>query len=337
MISIRVRAICLAAFMVAVAGCSPPARPVVGGYAIVYGVSDYGAPAVGTIRINSLPFPRSDAIAIAALLGDQGYDVTLRMDSDATTENLFADIEAVAAEMEQEGRTDAPFFFYFAGHGIGAGTDHLYPAALVDALDTASPSGARSAFLFFHPNSGSHPADWSQIIADQGVSETRLRDALFAAPIVSARSLIVIDACHAGGFIEAGTSHDALPADYTGSGRGVSAADALSAFGLSVDAWSTGASGSEQPAASAIVIASSGAYEWAWEDSRLGHGIFTYFFLEAPRYADRNHDGWITVTEAYNHAAARVDAYWNELVSGSNRYMPRMSGGATDFVLFERR
>ncbi len=343
MVSVRVRAVWLAALIVASAGCSPPAPPVIGGYAIVYGVSDYGAPAVGTIRINSLPFPRADAIAVTALLEDQGYEVTLRVDSDATTENLFADIESVAAKMEQEANSDAPFFLYFAGHGIGAGTDDRYPAALVAALDSASPAGARSAFLFFHPNTGSNPTDWSQVIDDQAVSETRLRAALFAPDteggatgaraIVSRRSIIVIDACHAGGFIEAGTGYDATPADYTGSGRGVSAPDALSAFALSVSDWNAGG----PDGGSAIVVASSGAYEWAWEDSRLGHGIFTFFFLEAPRYADRNHDGWITVTEAYNHAAARVDAYWNGLVSGSHRYMPRMSGGATDFVLFERR
>ena len=341
--SVILRAVGVAVIVAAAAGCAAPARPAIGGYAIVYGVSDYGAPVAGTIRINSLPFPHADAIAIAALLDDQGYEVTLRIDSDATTANLFADIEEVGAKMTQDGRPDAPFFLYFAGHGIGAGTDDRYPPALVAALDSASTPGARSAFLFFHPNAGSNPTDWSQVIDDQAVSETRLRAALFApdtqggvagAPaIVSHRSLIVIDACHAGGFIEAATGYDATPADYTGSGRGVSAPDALSAFALSISNWSAG----EPDGGSAVVVASSGAYEWAWENSRLGHGIFTYFFLETPWNADRNRDGWITVTEAYNHAAARVDAYWNETVTGSNRYMPRMSGGATDFVLFESR
>lgn len=56
-----------------------------------------------------------------------------------------------------------------------------------------------------------------------------------------------------------------------------------------------------------VVLAASSANELSQERSDLGHGVFTYYFLEALRGAgDVNKDGLVTLEEAYRHVSLRV-------------------------------
>lgn len=62
-----------------------------------------------------------------------------------------------------------------------------------------------------------------------------------------------------------------------------------------------------QPGRGRVVMAASSANELSQERSDLGHGVFTYYFLEALRGAgDVNRDGLITMDEAYRYVSMRV-------------------------------
>lgn len=56
-----------------------------------------------------------------------------------------------------------------------------------------------------------------------------------------------------------------------------------------------------------IIVTASNADELALEVGKLGHGVFTYYLLEAMRGAgDANGDGWVTAREAYQFLYPRV-------------------------------
>ena len=63
----------------------------------------------------------------------------------------------------------------------------------------------------------------------------------------------------------------------------------------------------------------------------------TYYLLQglAGRSADLNHDGHVTVLEAFSYAKAGIDTNWNPAyASSSQAFEPHVSGGPVDFVLF---
>ena len=85
-------------------------------------------------------------------------------------------------------------------------------------------------------------------------------------------------------------------------------------------------------------MAAAGERELSWEaGAPYGHGIFTYFLLQAPRRGDRNADGWVTVSEAYGYARDAIESEWNRALPSGSPYifLPRVSGGPVDYALFE--
>lgn len=59
------------------------------------------------------------------------------------------------------------------------------------------------------------------------------------------------------------------------------------------------------------VLAASQENQLSWESSELEHGVFTYYLLQAMRdlNSDTNHDGWLSVKEAYDYMRDPVDTY----------------------------
>jgi len=95
------------------------------------------------------------------------------------------------------------------------------------------------------------------------------------------------------------------------------------------------------PYTEAVVIAAGGSDELTFEaDSDLNgnpidaHGILTYYLLKAPRNADKNNDGWITALELYRYVRERVGKDWNKYLSSEYVFLPRISGGPLDVVVF---
>jgi hypothetical protein len=130
----------------------------------------------------------------------------------------------------------------------------------------------------------------------------------------SQRKLLILAACHSG----AGKS--ALPGAVTRELVGIKS-------GFFVKPLS-------EASRASMVLTACGWGETAREDDRLGHDIYTHFFLEALAGKDADGDGAVTATEAHAHAMART-YYFSE-----GRQRPQVESqvsGADPIVLTGRR
>ena len=332
------------AFAIAVASCSWREPGLLPGYAIVYGVADYQGSSL------DLRYSNSDARAIAALLEADGYEVYLATDDGtvdgraATVANLEADFAEVAARVAADGG-DARFVFYFAGHGYGAGMERYYafPPAWYDYFADLNPSGSSepaNEYLFLYdtvplPSGTITAADVEAFMAG-GVSNADLAD--LVASVDALHRVVIIDACHSGGFLGFGSSVDPVPEGYAGIGTGVSLADAAEA--LSVYARAAALELPGVPEQSATVLSASGRREFSYEYAPavgIPHGIFTHYLLEATRHGDRNYDGYVTADEVFAYASAAISANENPTLGGEMKFLPRVSGGAVDVVVVKTR
>ncbi len=86
-----------------------------------------------------------------------------------------------------------------------------------------------------------------------------------------------------------------------------------------------------------IVIAASQPDQRSFEDSRIGHGVFTYDLLEAlSGKADRDNDGYVTVLDAFKYLQEEVPKDAMRLAGGKQE--PLMRGDITrDIVLSVNR
>jgi hypothetical protein len=319
----RLRAPCIAILAILVASCAPT-DPLPGRYALVYGVSRYvNAYAEG--EFPNLTYSDDDARSVAALLESDGYAVRLRVDQEASRENLEADLRSLAT-------TALPGDFvlvYFSGHGGLLSDFGLDPATVA----TYTPD---SQWIF--PYGAIDPAFTGRrllsgdIVPERAISDRDLQGLVDALPC--SRKLLIIDACNSGGFIEGGADVDALPPDYW---RGV-VIDRGLVFQRAVRAYldySPLPADTGLPAATALVLAAAGGEEPSYEYLPFGHGVFTYFLLEAATLGDLNGDGYLTALEAYAYVVAGIQESWNVLFSSSVsvQFLPRVSGGAVDLVL----
>jgi uncharacterized caspase-like protein len=274
-------------------------------YAVVYGVADYGG------LLSTLNYTDDDADAMYQLLFvSQGFDVvTLRKNSAATRAQLltdFNDIALVAGE-------DDLFVFYFSGHG---GPEGIGPEA----------------------EGGDAEDEWICLYGSDetpDLSTTFSDDALIAALrlIPCRKKLIILDACNSGGFIGNELEADGEPPSL--------AEDSESAAGQAARAIRLYAnfdgSSADIPPWEALVLAAAGERELSYESSSYGHGVFTYYLLEAESAGDGNADGWVTVTEAYAYVREKIYTNWNRQLGPYYAYAPHVSGGPVDYVLFQAR
>ena len=82
------------------------------------------------------------------------------------------------------------------------------------------------------------------------------------------------------------------------------------------------------------MLAAAGEQEFSWESLSFQHGVFTYFLLESATSGDRNSDGFVTVSEAYDYVRRSIDDRWNATSFYDERFAPHLSGGPVDYVLF---
>lgn len=290
----------------------PPAR-----YALVYGVSIYAdAFGEGAGPVN-LTYPDDDARALATLLEGQGYVVTLRENADASKARLEEDLAGLATTMG----ADDLLLVYFSGHGGDFAFFGLDPADYPQV-----PADTRWIF----PYGGVNPEVTGSYLSS---ADFRLEDAVYDREletmlevVPATRKVVILDTCNSGGFVGSGADVDALPPQIHGAdfpNRGEILSLALAAY-----AGYTGVG-----PGGAYVLSAAGADEESYETVYLGHGVFTYFLLEASQEGDLNRDGYITVLEAYAWASAAIETGWN--VGAVSDFHPHLSGGAVDFVLFE--
>ena len=322
--------VAVATASLSMSGCRIDGGAVLPCYAIVYGVADYNG------ATGDLNFPDDDAIDMAALLTANGYTVTLRTNSEATRSNLDLDFAAVAAVAEADSR----FVFYFAGHGFGDGMEANYsglPTEWKEYFDAADSdqepfgAGPYPDYIFFYdamPITQDVEASLAECASDDEL-------AALIRLVPSAQKMVIIDACHSGGFIGTTSSYDAVPRGYDGSGEGVSFVDLLSAMTLYLEY--SGLKATDIAEGEAIVLTAAGEQEFSYEyplSAPIDNGIFTHYLLQAADFGDRNFDGVVTVSEAYRYTAEQITRIENDSLAGDGKFFPRVSGGPVDFVLF---
>ncbi len=277
-------------------------------YALVYGVSAY------PFAPDQLSYPSIDAADMKAVLAGSGYQVLSRMDLDASSTNIVADIQSLSGVP-----SNATVLVYFSGHGTldSNGTTYFIPA---DGIDS-SGAFVRSAWM--------DPA--------------RLSKALAVLPIKNI--IVILDTCYSGGFVQAGSSSDSAPQNYGPNDGGVTPdvfSAAMGKFGVLLAA-NAGETGKAAP----IVISAAGSRELSYETASLANGVFTHYLLESARNGDDNGDGYVTTTEAYAYSSKAIQSKWNAIysdyyTSGSLNepifmdFLPHISGGVRDLVLFKR-
>jgi len=277
-------------------------------YAIVYGIADYNG------LLSTLTYTDDDADAMyQLLLVSQGFDlVTLRTNSAATKSQLLTDIGNIATDPDMD--EEDLFVFYFSGHG---GPEGIGPEP--------ETGDAENEWISLYGST--YPPDLSTTFSD---------DALVAAlrVIPCRKKVIIIDACNSGGFIGNELEVDGEPAALAEGSESILelAADAIRLYA------NFDGSSADIPPWEALVLSAAGERELSLEGPFYGHGIFTYYLLEAETEGDQDHDGWVTVTEAFAYTQEKLYRdYYLGRFGPYDAYSPHVSGGPVDYVLFEAR
>ena len=339
-----------AALAVAMTSCSmfDYSNMVTNKFALVYGVSRYTMDLTGP----NLSYPDADASAMFSVLLANGYLVKSRWvdrnglvwknnvstgnnigtpvtafpdghnytgagpgDVDAPSKvNILADIAALAGTI---GPNDI-LVVYFSGHGTqdpSTSPPHEYFDPYAGVLD----NGAGKFYDYPFPS-----------VRDD---DLRARFDSIATP----RKVLILDTCNSGGFIGNQLEADWTPPTYTGGPPLVGPETLFQAISnyASMQSSPTGLS-----PYGAQVLSAAGRDELSYEDgSPFNHGIMTYYLLQGLQgsTADLNHDGHVTVLEAFAYAKAGIDHNWNSnsgIIASGATFEPHVSGGPVDFVLF---
>jgi len=295
-------------------------------YAVVYGVGEYDP----DHTLNNLPYSAGDAFEMDDLLSGQGYAVTVRTDAAATKANLLSDLAAAAAAVTE----DDLFLLYYAGHG-----------GQIPWLQGQENEGSGSldeyiylyGSIYYVSGPDNDPASYD-VDPNLTVNDDQLAAALRSIPCI--KKIVILDACHSGGFIGDSPETDGLPPAYDGDEDGwfSSLGGAISVYANFDDEEC------DIPPDLALVIAAAGEQEVAWTGGLGPHHVLTYFLLETPWYGDRNGDRYVTVTEAYDYIRNGIEDYWNSYwnpaatpIEAEWIFAPHVSGGPLDYLLFETR
>lgn len=317
--------------------------------ALLYGIAVYDKnTAVGTPP--NLSYPPADVEALAPLLstGSGGvFQVTARTDSAATKAAITADIQTAAATLGP----DDEFLFYYSGHGEQGATDPATGAAL------GGPANHAYILPYGSVTTGSPVIDKTQVI-----TEDDLRALLATLP--TKKVVVILDCCFSGGFVRSVAS-DGVPQDagayYTAlwkaflAGKAPSAGTDLASWyaetatdqTYALASWNKAlAAGSGFAADQAQVLTAAGALEESYDDGNTQHGAFTHFLLEAKDRGDYDGNGYVTVSEAYRFAFEGLQQEWNGVwgavgagsfsAKGDGTFLPHLSQGPADFLLFKR-
>jgi uncharacterized caspase-like protein len=292
----------LLAAILALSSCAQGASSITATrYALVYGIENYPGAA------NDLTYPKDDADAMASLLASDGWKENKATDGEVTKAKIQADIASIAAVAS----ADSTVLLYYSGHGYSSGS-----ASYIVPYDSISEA--------------------SLLVSSNMISAPELYSMLKALP--TDKVIVILDCCYSGGFVDANDAIDAAPDDYL-SLKGYYAFNAaLSNFGKLLAA-NAAASGAKAP----VAISAAGSQDLSYDgDERLGQGVFTYYLLQSAAKGDSDGDGVVTTTEAYAYATEYVKAWDQKMVEqgyfsymdDDDPFLPHISGGTRDFVLF---
>jgi hypothetical protein len=334
----QIRAASLAALAALIAalsaGCSA-GKITVPRYVLSYGVGNYRPV---TTDSGDLSTPAPDAIAIRDLLVSEGYadgysdyHVGARTDTAVTHDQIRSDILGLSSL-----ESDAIVVIFYSSHGTYAppGNGSGYEGAYLVPYDAVDASGNLTTATAVYLISPSELSSW--------ISQSGKRNVI-----------VIINACYSGGFVDSGSSTDIAPQNYGPNDWGTTPSGVWTALGKFGDLLSKNASESGKPGP--IVISAAGTNESSYETTDPyyeGHGVFPFFILKAATSGDADGDGFVTTTEAYQYAVSGIKLNWNMYFQSyynptvgydGNQgfyvypdFMPHISGGSRDLVLFSK-
>jgi len=290
----------------------------------VYGIGSYEQVGYGNLGSTI-----DDAESVAQVLENKGFtDVYLRLDEgdgndikEATITQFKSDIENIASGLSKNDL----LIIYFSGHG--AQGNYLSPSGDEDQF-----SEPHDEYIVFFPKSGDAPSDY--ILSDTDFySEIK--------KIAAKKKVVLLDSCNSGGFIGQEYSFDAVSPEYVDTDE---FRDNI--FSSTLNSFFNPKTG-DIPPTDAIVITAAGESEFSWESG--GHGFLTHGFLNAVKHGDYDKNGYIDTGELYRYTRQYLENYWNNYwntedyyyINGIKTYryelqfMPHISGGPVDFILFE--
>ncbi|HUX37981.1 MAG TPA: caspase family protein [Rectinemataceae bacterium] len=302
-------------FLFAFQSCALPAAPA-DRYAIVIGIAAYPA--------YPLKYPVDDANDMATLLRSTGWTVDsadVLLDSVATRSAIQT---AIAAFTSKVG-SNSSILVYYSGHG-------------------AISSDDKTAYMI--PYDG--------IISPDGYDMTKWITAAdidgWLNAIPCSNRILILDSCYSGGFVDTSASTDAAPANYGPNDGGVTKGSISIALADASGLLAKAFSDSSDP--SILTISAAGMLEPSYDDEGHLHGAFTYWLLQAgsDSSADRDGNKLVTATEAYAYAKDKLLTNWDVLFSSTPTsvtdssgnpiyadFLPRISGGSGDIVLYDNR
>ena len=216
----------------------------------------------------------------------------------------------------------------FTSADTAAATFDLY-LEYSDPPGNESPdSDSDDEWLFLYGSlSSTRFEDWSET----AISDDMLNSLLAGIP--TPKKAVIIDACNASGFIGTSADVDRVPPDYEWDNKTLKEGLFSDAFSLYI--YYPDMEEADIPYGNAYVLGASGEQEYSWENSGKQHGIFTYYFLQAPEYGDGNRDGFVTIDEVYSYTSEQIVTNWNrEFSDPEYHYHPHITGGPVTFTLF---
>jgi len=296
----------------AIASCAQEVKITAPRYALVYGIAAY--------QSNALQFTVNDARSMVSTLENGGWNahfIPPREDSAATKAQIKSDLLSLITIS-----SDSIVLVYYSGHGTfidsswGPSYYPTHSGPYIVPYDAVGPSGLDTTTV------------------DKLISPTELEDWL--SQVGTKNVIVIFDSCYSGGFVHSGSTIDASPPDYSLMPAYSAFSTAMSNFGNLLVA-NASASGSKTP----IVISAAGLAELSWETNiykippDTGHGVFTYYLLQAATNGDSDGDGFVTMTEAYAYTVSAMKSGWDSN-PGNVAFLPHLSGGTRDLVLFTK-
>ena len=297
----------------AIASCAQDVKITAPRYALLYGIATY--------KKNPLTYTVADAQGMKTTLIGHGWNsntIQERENASVTKAQIKADILSLSGIS-----SDSTVLVYYSGHGAlvdstwGPPYYPAYSGPYIVPYDAVGINGLDATTIAFLIS----PAELESWLAQTGTKNF----------------IVIFDSCYSGGFIQPNGTIDASPPDYSSMPSYSAFSTAMSNFGNLLVA-NASASGGKTP----MVLSAAGSAESSYDGtSAMAHGVFTYFLLQAATNGDSDGDGFVTMTEAHAYTAKGVQAWGAALTqadynAGIHPFLPHLSGGTRDLVLFTK-
>ena len=262
-------------------------------HAILVGVSDYefysSNDTLGRLPDEwgdgDLNYPSADALAMRTALIDSGAiasNVATLTDSQASLANIQNEFVNAAATVD----SDDIFIFYFSGHGAQNPDWNGDESDSWDEIIMPYDATLHSSGSYF-----------VNVFSDDELEA-------FLNNINAGKIVVIIDSCYSGSLASTAStssSHDLRA-------RGVSLPNMPN---QQTSPNANDAAMAELVKSDRLIITGGTGDQLTYESSALGHGVFTYFFLEGLEEVanDANENGRISAEEAYWFTKDAVDAW----------------------------